>query len=170
MPTNKKGGKKFKKNKKETSYNTLKKIIYPENEGIEQSFATILDPLGSRRFRLQLNPPLVCPEDFDMNEYIKPKIGHLRGSIRRNTWVRRGDIVLVSLRSFEKDKVDILLKYDETQEKKIKSEGLIMNIEGIANDHMDGFEWETSTSDIPINNTLIDANTDVNNEIDVTDI
>ena len=55
------------------------------------------------------------------------------------------------------------------QNTNIKSEGLIMNIEGIANDHMDGFEWETSTSDInnDINN---DVNNDVNNEIDVTDI
>ena len=172
MPVNKKGGKKFKRIKKDSSDNEVTKIIYPENEGIEQSFATVIDPLGSRRFRVKLNPPLNYEsiKDFDIAKYIEPKMGHLRGKIRRNTWVRRGDIVLVSIRSFEKDKVDIILKYTDDQEKKIKSQGLMMVVDNIENDNMHGFEWDTSKHvDNDIIKDISILNID-NKEIDINDI
>ncbi len=97
-------------------------------------------------------------------------MGHLRGKIRRNTWVRRGDIVLVSIRSFEKDKVDIILKYTDDQEKKIKSQGLMMVVDNIENDNMHGFEWDTSKHvDNDIIKDISILNID-NKEIDINDI
>jgi translation initiation factor 1A len=39
------------------------------------------------------------------------RLARVRGNMRRREWIRVGDMVLVGLRSFQEDKVDIVFKY-----------------------------------------------------------
>ena len=49
------------------------------------------------------------------------RMGVLRGSMRKRVWVRRGDIVLVTLREYEDAKADIVHKYNETEVSRLAS-------------------------------------------------
>jgi translation initiation factor 1A len=53
------------------------------------------------------------------------RAGHIKGSLRRRIFINMGDIVLVSLRDFEKEKCDIILKYTEDEVRKLKKAGEI---------------------------------------------
>ena len=77
-----------------------------------QEYAQVLAPLGNKRFKV------VC---FDG----QTRLAHLRGIIRKNQWVSTGDIVLVCLRDFQDDKVDIMVKYTPEQVRQLKSMGEI---------------------------------------------
>ena len=48
-------------------------------------------------------------------------IGHLRGSIRKGRWVKKGDLIIISLRSFnlKDNKVDIINVYSHEESKYI---------------------------------------------------
>ena len=50
------------------------------------------------------------------------RIGVIRGAIRRKMWIGVGDIVLVGVRDFEKDKVDILSRYTPEEAKQLIKE------------------------------------------------
>lgn len=76
-----------------------------------EEYAKIIKVLGNRRFE--------C-ECFDG----KVRLGRVRGSMKR-TKVQLDDIVLVSLRDFQDDKVDIVLKYKENEICKLKNNGEI---------------------------------------------
>ena len=47
-------------------------------------------------------------------------MGHIRGKMRKKVWMTAGDIVLVALREYEKDKCDIILKYTQEEIMKLK--------------------------------------------------
>lgn len=71
---------------------------------IGQDYGICTKSLGDRRFEL----------NFTSGDI---KIGSLRGKIKKNkkSWVSRESIVLVSFRSFQEDKVDILYVYNEDE-------------------------------------------------------
>ena len=93
------GGKKYKSTKKRfgpTNKNTVLKV-----EG--QSYAKITDALGSGRFRCVLGNG-------------SKVLGILSGNMKkRRIWVNRDDLVLVGMRDFEMDKVDIISKYERDE-------------------------------------------------------
>lgn len=39
------------------------------------------------------------------------RIGNIRGKMKRRVWIATGDVVLISLRDFQNEKCDIILKY-----------------------------------------------------------
>merc|ERR1719240_1135209 len=48
---------------------------------------------------------------------------HIRGKMRKKMWVNTGDIVLISLREFQTDKADVILKYSSEEARKLKKQG-----------------------------------------------
>ena len=108
MP-NKKGGKKFKKGKKQ-SYND-KKLIY-KNPKEDQEYGKVISTCGNGRFQI---------ECFDG----KTRLGILAGNMRKRVWVNNDDIVLISRWEFltEGDKCSIVHKYDSDEVSKLQKEG-----------------------------------------------
>ena len=51
------------------------------------------------------------------------RVCHIRGKLRKKVWIGTGDIVLVGLRDYEKDKADVLLKYNADEARNLKSYG-----------------------------------------------
>ena len=108
MP-NKKGGKKFKKGKKQ-SYND-KKLIY-KNPKEDQEYGKVISTCGNGRFQI---------ECFDG----KTRLGILAGNMRKRVWVNNDDIVLISRWEFltDSDKCSIVHKYDSDEVSKLQKEG-----------------------------------------------
>jgi initiation factor 1A len=101
MVRNMTGGKGHKKGKRSTG--DKKRIIEYADE-INSLYGLVMSPLGDCKFLVHCN---------DNND----RIGVIRGSLYKNTFIIPGDVVLVSLRDFEKSKpgckerCDILIKY-----------------------------------------------------------
>merc|ERR1712060_310305 len=51
------------------------------------------------------------------------RLCHIRGKMRKKVWVNQGDIVLVSLRDFQVDKGDIIVKYTSDEARNLKTYG-----------------------------------------------
>lgn len=66
------------------------------------SYAFVKENNGGGHFRV------LCDDNTE-------RMGVLRGSMRRRVWVRRGDIVLVTLRDYEDAKADIVHKYTSAE-------------------------------------------------------
>ena len=96
MPKNKgAGGKKFRKGKTESQ--AVKRELVFKEEGQAYGMATKM--LGS------CNVSLKCDDNI-------VRMGHVRGSMRKNVWVNINDTVLVGLRDYQDGKCDILHVYD----------------------------------------------------------
>ena len=108
MP-NKKGGKKFKKGKKQSFHD--KKLIYKDPKE-DQEYGKVVRPMGNGRFEIQ------C---FDG----KDRMGILAGNMRKKIWVNKDDIILFSKWEFTTDdnKCSIIHKYDHDEVKKLQREG-----------------------------------------------
>jgi translation initiation factor 1A len=108
MP-NAKGGKKFKKGKKQ-SFNE-KALIYKDPKE-DQEYGKIMRAMGNGRFEIQ------C---FDG----KLRTGILAGNMRKRVWVNKDDIILFSKWEFttDDDKCSIIHKYDIDEAKRLQREG-----------------------------------------------
>ncbi|KAK2958016.1 putative Eukaryotic translation initiation factor 1A, X-chromosomal [Blattamonas nauphoetae] len=49
----------------------------------------------------------------------------IRGKMIRRVWIKPGDVVLISLRDFQDDKADVILKYSPDEAKRLKEFGHI---------------------------------------------
>ena len=108
MP-NKKGGKKFKKGKKQSFHS--KAMIYKDPKE-DQEYGKVIRAMGNGRFDIQ------C---FDG----KNRIGILAGNMRKKVWVNKDDIILFSKWEFttEDDKCSIIHKYDLDESRKLQRDG-----------------------------------------------
>jgi len=108
MP-NAKGGKKFKKGKKQ-SFNE-KALIYKDPKE-DQEYGKVIRAKGNGRFEIQ------C---FDG----KLRTGILAGNMRKRVWVNKDDIILFSKWEFttDDDKCSIIHKYDIDEAKRLQREG-----------------------------------------------
>mmetsp|Transcript_14108 Transcript_14108/g.34289 ORF Transcript_14108/g.34289 Transcript_14108/m.34289 type:complete len:144 (-) Transcript_14108:272-703(-) len=75
-----------------------------------QEYAQVLRLLGNGR--LEAN----C---FDGQK----RLCHIRGTMRKKVWVYVGDIILVSLRDFQDEKADVILKYAADEARNLKAYG-----------------------------------------------
>ena len=109
MPAhNKKGGKKYKKNKK-MQYNTSKLILKNEEDGVEdQEYGKIIKVNGSGRFRV---------ECFDGKE----RLGICAGKIKRKVRINLNDIILFCKWDFQDEKCSIIHKYEDHEVSKLIS-------------------------------------------------
>lgn len=53
------------------------------------------------------------------------RMAHIRGKLLKRVWISTGDILLVALRDFQDNKVDVIHKYSSEQAKKLKAMGEI---------------------------------------------
>jgi translation initiation factor 1A len=107
MPKNKgKGGKTRRRGKNEPA-GYKRELIYKE-EG--QEYAQVLRMLGSGRLEAY------C---FDGEK----RLAHIRGKMQKKVWIAVGDIILVGVRDFQPDKVDVIYKYNSDEIKALKMEG-----------------------------------------------
>ncbi len=108
MP-NAKGGKKFKRGKKNTSFE--KKLIYKDPKE-DQEYGKVIRAMGNGRFEIQ------C---FDG----KTRMGIVAGNMRKRVWVNKDDIILFSKWEFttDDDKCSIIHKYDIDESRKLQKEG-----------------------------------------------
>ena len=101
---NKKGGKKYKKNKREIQEQTTLRLK-EEHEG--QEYAQVITCKGNCRFDVR------CCDG-------KVRAALLCGAMRKRKFISMRDFVLVSLRDFQDGVCDIIDSYDENQSRKLK--------------------------------------------------
>merc|ERR1719498_1206537 len=100
-----KGGKNRRRGKNEGD--EKRELIFKEDG---QEYGQVLRMLGNGRLEAQ------C---FDGTK----RLCHIRGKMRKKVWVAQGDVVLVSLRDFQDDKADIILKYNPDEARNLKTYG-----------------------------------------------
>eukprot|EP00414_Alexandrium_minutum_P007027 CAMPEP_0113819932 /NCGR_PEP_ID=MMETSP0328-20130328/986_1 /TAXON_ID=39455 /ORGANISM="Alexandrium minutum" /LENGTH=142 /DNA_ID=CAMNT_0000787865 /DNA_START=108 /DNA_END=536 /DNA_ORIENTATION=+ /assembly_acc=CAM_ASM_000350 len=106
MPKNKLGGNKAKRAKGDAT--KAKKELEFKEDG--QEYGQVMRMLGNGRCEVQ------C---FDGTK----RLCHIRGKMRKKVWVNQGDIVLVSLRDFQDEKGDIIVKYTSDEARNLKTYG-----------------------------------------------
>ncbi|OCK84150.1 nucleic acid-binding protein [Lepidopterella palustris CBS 459.81] len=107
MPKNKgKGGKNRRRGKNEND-NEKRELTFKE-EG--QEYAQVLKMLGNGRLEAQ------C---FDGAR----RLAHIRGKLRKKVWINQGDIILLSLRDYQDEKGDVILKYTADEARSLKAYG-----------------------------------------------
>ncbi|KAJ9107665.1 Translation initiation factor 1A [Naganishia friedmannii] len=51
------------------------------------------------------------------------RLAHIRGKMRKKVWINQGDIILISLRDFQDDKADVIVKYTVEEARNLKQYG-----------------------------------------------
>ncbi|KAK2075191.1 hypothetical protein P8C59_009338 [Phyllachora maydis] len=109
MPKNKgKGGKNRRRGKNENESEKRELVRTFKEDG--QEYAQVVKMLGNGRLEAS------C---FDGVR----RLGHIRGKLRKKTWINQGDIILIALRDFQDDKADVILKYSADEARSLKSYG-----------------------------------------------
>ena len=110
---NKQGGKKTKKQKRDTDKEGNSSLVIP-NKDEGTYLARIVKILGNLRAKVKTED-----EDENENKYEYEYIGKICGSIRKKFYFLKGDYVMISIRDFEtnNNKCDILWKYNTKQQK-----------------------------------------------------
>lgn len=95
------------------------------------------------------------------------RLAHIRGKLRKKVWINQGDIILLSLRDYQDEKGDVLLKYSADEARSLKAYGELPESAKI-NEATDfgeggeeggiGFEFDEDRSD------------DEGSEVDIDDI
>ena len=156
MP-NKKGGKKFKKGKKQSFHE--KTLIYKDPKE-DQEYGKIIGACGNGRFNVS------C---FDG----KDRLGIIAGNMRKKIWVNKDDIVLISRWDFTTDneKCSIIHKYDSDEAKKLHKEGEFpenikfdseFDLNDPIMDDMISFEYNNPESDHEDNKTDSESEGEIN--------
>lgn len=55
------------------------------------------------------------------------RLAHIRGKLRKKVWINQGDIILLSLRDYQDEKGDVLLKYSADEARNLKNYGELPN-------------------------------------------
>ncbi|KAF2144766.1 uncharacterized protein K452DRAFT_266857 [Aplosporella prunicola CBS 121167] len=107
MPKNKgKGGKNRRRGKNEND-REKRELVFKE-EG--QEYAQVVKMLGNGRLEAQ------C---FDGEK----RLAHIRGKMRKKVWINQGDIILLSLREYQDEKGDVIMKYNADEARSLKAYG-----------------------------------------------
>lgn len=77
-------------------------------KGEFQEYVRVLKLLGDGRLEGQM-----------FSEDGKKLLCIIRGTMRKRVWIKKDDVILVSLRDFEKDKADVILKYNDEDVRKL---------------------------------------------------
>lgn len=108
MPKNKIGGSGAKKAKNMPSI--ARELIFKEDS---EDYAIVSTVLGGGRMKVMC---IGCD-----NKKSIERIATIRGNMRKKVWINKDDLVLVSLRDFQDDRCDIILKYTPDEVKMLKS-------------------------------------------------
>lgn len=158
MPKNKgKGGKNRRRGKNEND-NEKRELVFKE-EG--QEYAQVVKMLGNGRLEAQ------C---FDGAR----RLAHIRGKLRKKVWINQGDIILLSLRDYQDEKGDVIMKYSADEARSLKAYGELpenakineTDTYGDQGDEGIGFEFDEDRDDSESD----DAEGGGKKEIDIDDI
>ena len=83
-------------------------LNHPTNESSE--YAQVVKMLGNGRLEA------LC---FDGEK----RLAHIRGKLRKKVWINQGDIILLSLRDYQDEKGDVILKYSADEARSLKAYG-----------------------------------------------
>jgi len=107
MPKNKgKGGKNRRRGKNEND-NEKRELVFKEDG---QEYAQVVKMLGNGRLEAK------CFDGVS-------RLAHIRGKLRKKVWINQGDIILLSLREYQDDKGDVLMKYSADEARSLKAYG-----------------------------------------------
>lgn len=131
MPKNKGAGGKYKKRGKNQQDQTVTKreLLFKEDG---QEYAQVTKMLGAGRVEV------LCVD-------AKLRLGHIRGKMHKKVWISVGDVVLVGLRDYQDEKVDVIHKYNPDEVRNLKSMGEIpenMNVKEKNNEEENNSEEE----------------------------
>ena len=115
-----------KNSKGKKNANVSKKLL--EFKTDMQEYAVITKVLGNRRFNA------LCYDG-------KNRLCIARGKMKRRVWIRNGDTVLLSLREYQDDKADIILKYSDQETRDLIIYGEITNLNKINEEVECAFEF-----------------------------
>ena len=93
----------------------VSRIRLPKREE-EEMFAVVDMKVGGPHLKV------ICDDG-------KERLARIPGRFRRRMWIRVGDVILVKLWEWEKDKCDVLYKYSPVEVEKLKKEGYLKNLE-----------------------------------------
>ncbi|KAJ9623148.1 Translation initiation factor 1A [Taxawa tesnikishii (nom. ined.)] len=77
---------------------------------LSTEYAQVLKMLGNGRLEA------MC---FDGEK----RLAHIRGKLRKKVWINQGDIILLSLRDYQDEKGDVILKYSADEARSLKAYG-----------------------------------------------
>ncbi|KAG8926130.1 Translation initiation factor 1A [Tulasnella sp. 418] len=100
------GGKNRRRGKNEND-DDKRELVFKEDG---QEYAQVVKMLGNGRLEAQ------C---FDGSK----RLAHIRGKMRKKVWINQGDIILLSLRDFQDDKADVIVKYTADEARNLKAYG-----------------------------------------------
>ncbi|KAI9880750.1 MAG: Translation initiation factor 1A [Pleopsidium flavum] len=133
MPKNKgKGGKNRRRGKNENDNEKRELTFKEEGQGLSTSVS--LDPVLSRVY-CQASKLLTSAEYAQVVKMLgngrlealcfdgEKRLAHIRGKLRKKVWINQGDIILLSLRDYQDEKGDVILKYSADEARSLKAYG-----------------------------------------------
>ena len=117
-----------------------------------QEYAQVLKMLGNGRLEAQ------C---FDGEK----RLAHIRGKLRKKVWINQGDIILLSLRDYQDDKGDVILKYSADEARSLKAYGELP--ENARINETDTYGHEGADDNVEFDE---DRDSDSDKEVDIDDI
>lgn len=91
-------------------HNTFNVDIHILLTFVPPEYAQVLKMLGNGRLEA------LC---FDGSK----RLAHIRGKLRKKVWINQGDIILLSLRDYQDEKGDVILKYSADEARSLKAYG-----------------------------------------------
>ncbi len=131
------GGKKFRRSKKFAG--AFRERELPE-KATGQKYGKLILALGNMQFQCLCDDGII-------------RRAHVPGSFYRRYYFRKDDHVLVSIRSFEQEKCDLLHKYHDDHVRQLASEGHL--------DFIDAYEKESLPMEMEINDFVQPEETEI---------
>ena len=94
------------------------------------------------------------------------RLGHIRGKLRKKVWINQGDIILLSLRDYQDEKGDVILKYSADEARSLKAYGELPESAKINETDTYGHE-EGGVDNVEFDE---DRDSDSGKEVDIDDI
>lgn len=94
------------------------------------------------------------------------RLAHIRGKLRKKVWINQGDIILLSLRDYQDDKGDVILKYSADEARSLKAYGELPESAKI--NETDTYGHEDGNDNVEFDEDRDDSSDD--KEVDIDDI
>ncbi|KAK4688164.1 translation initiation factor 1A, partial [Tremellales sp. Uapishka_1] len=101
-----KGGKNRRRGKNEGD-DDKRELVFKEDG---QEYAQVIKMLGNGRIEAK------CQDG-------ETRLAQIRGKMRKKVWIMQGDIILLSLRDFQDDKADVIVRYTPDEARNLKTYG-----------------------------------------------
>lgn len=139
MPKNTKGGNKAKKGRNSNAPAVERQL---ELKSEDQDYARVVKLLGDCRLSVT-------------TESGHKRVAIIRGKFHKKVWIKVHDIVLVALRGYQDDRVDVIHRYDESEVNQLKKLGEIELVLKDREDQVDGDGNQAVEEDQPFDFTAI---------------